>query len=97
LRDDIEQVRRAGERATDLTRQLLAFSRLQMLEPRVLDLGQLVSTMEKMLKRLLGEDVDLSLFASRSLGQVHADPSQIEQIVMNLAVNARDAMPREAS
>jgi signal transduction histidine kinase/CheY-like chemotaxis protein len=93
LRDDIEQVRRAGERATDLTRQLLAFSRLQMLEPRVLDLGQLVSTMEKMLKRLLGEDVDLSLFTSRSLGQVHADPSQIEQIVMNLAVNARDAMP----
>jgi signal transduction histidine kinase/CheY-like chemotaxis protein len=94
LRDDIEEVRRAGERATDLTRQLLAFSRQQMLQPRVLDLGQLVTGMEKMLRRLLGEDVDLSLLVSRSLGQIHADASQIEQIVMNLAVNARDAMPQ---
>ncbi len=94
VRADIEEVRRAGERATDLTRQLLAFSRRQMLQPRVLDISQVVSGMEKMLRRLLGEDVELSLIAPRAIGMVLADPSQVEQIVMNLAVNARDAMPR---
>jgi two-component system cell cycle sensor histidine kinase/response regulator CckA len=94
LRADIEEVHHAGHRATDLTRQLLAFSRQQVLQPRVLELGQIVLGMEKMLRRLLGEDVELSLLSSPTRGKVHADPSQIEQIVMNLAVNARDAMPR---
>ncbi|MES1187891.1 MAG: response regulator [Myxococcales bacterium] len=93
LRADIEQVHRAGERATDLVRQLLAFSRRQMLEPRKLDLCQLVLGMEKMLRRLLGEGVDLALFADEMPGSIEADPTQIEQIVMNLVVNARDAMP----
>ena len=94
IRDDIEEVRRAGERATDLTRQLLAFSRQQLLQPRVMTLGQVVLEMEKLLRRLLGEDIDLSLHVSSPMGKVVADPTQIEQIVMNLAVNARDAMPR---
>ena len=82
-------------RAEDLTRQLLAFSRKQMLQPRVLDLNQVVTGMEKMLQRLLGDHVQLSilLLISQKLGAVHADPGQVEQIIMNLAVNARDAMP----
>lgn len=93
LRKDIEQIHRAGERATALTRQLLAFSRQQLLQPRVLLLGKVVSEMETMLRRLLGEDIELRLEISGA-GRVHADPSQVEQIVMNFAVNARDAMPR---
>ena len=93
LHADIDEVRRAGERAADLTRQLLAFSRQQMLAPRVLNLGEVVRGMEKMLRRLIGEDIELSLLTSRSLGSVSADPGQMEQIVLNLAVNARDAMP----
>jgi PAS domain S-box-containing protein len=93
LRGDIEEVRRAGDRATKLVRQLLAFSRRQMLEPRVLDLGQLVLGTEQMLQRLLGADVALSLFTDSALGAIEADPTQLEQVVMNLAVNARDAMP----
>ncbi len=93
LRGDLEEVRKAGERAADLTRQLLAFSRQQMLEPRTIDLNQIVSGMEKLLRRLLGEEVELSLLTAHSLGTVHADPGQVEQIVMNLVVNARDAMP----
>ncbi len=94
IRDDIEEVRRAGERATELTHQLLAFSWQQMLQPKVLDLSQVIQSMEKMLKRLLGEDVQLSLLTERSGCKVHADPSQTEQVVMNLAINARDSMPR---
>ncbi len=93
LRADIEEVHRAGERAAELTRQLLAFSRQQMLQPRVLDVGQVVVGMEKMLRRLLGEDVELSLLFQRPTGLVNVDPGQLEQIIMNLAVNARDAMP----
>jgi CheY-like chemotaxis protein len=93
LRGDIEEVRLAGDRATKLVRQLLAFSRRQMLEPRVMDLGQLVLGTEPMLQHLLGADVALSLFTDNALGAIEADPTQVEQIVMNLAVNARDAMP----
>jgi two-component system cell cycle sensor histidine kinase/response regulator CckA len=94
VRGDIDEVHRAGERATDLTRQLLAFSRQQVLQPKVLELDRIVLAMEKMLRRLLGEDIELSILTSNTRSKVHADPSQIEQIVMNLAVNARDAMPR---
>ncbi|MEI9941127.1 MAG: response regulator [Pseudomonadota bacterium] len=93
IRDDILQVRRAGERATELTQQLLAFSRQQLLQPKVLDLNHVLREMEKMLRRLLGEDIDLSLLTARPIHNVHADLGQLGQIVMNLAVNARDAMP----
>ena len=81
-------------RAADLTRQLLAFSRQQVLEAKVLDLNQVLAGMEKMLGRLLGADIELTMLHASGLWNVKADPGQIEQIVMNLAVNARDAMPR---
>jgi signal transduction histidine kinase len=93
LREEIEEVRRAGERARDLTSRLLSFSRRQMLEPRPVDLSSVVEGMQSMLRRLIGASVDLSLLAPHRLGKILADPGQIEQIVMNLAVNARDAMP----
>jgi two-component system cell cycle sensor histidine kinase/response regulator CckA len=93
VRNDLDEVRKAGQRATELTRQLLAFSRQQMLEPRVVDLNQIVVGMDKMLSRLLGEDVELSLLTAPSIGQIVADPGQIEQVIMNLVVNSRDAMP----
>ena len=92
-RADMEEIHRAGERAAELTRQLLAFSRQQMLQPRVVELGHVVTGMEKMLQRLLGEDVKLALLTARTAGRVYVDPGQIEQIIMNLAVNSRDAMP----
>jgi PAS domain S-box-containing protein len=87
------EIEKAGRRAASLTKQLLAFSRQQVLTPAVLDLNALVSDMEKMLPRLLGEDVEVSLALDPALGSVKADQSQIEQVIMNLAVNARDAMP----
>jgi two-component system, cell cycle sensor histidine kinase and response regulator CckA len=93
MREDMEEIRRAGRRATGLTRQLLAFSRQQVLEPRIIDLSEIVGTMKAMLSRLLGEDVDLTVLSLHPVGRVLVDPSQIEQVVMNLAVNARDAMP----
>ncbi|HYP78127.1 MAG TPA: response regulator [Polyangiaceae bacterium] len=93
IRDDILQVRRAGERATELTQQLLALGRQQLLLPKVLDLNQVLLEMEKMLRRLLGEGIDLCLLTARPVRNVHADLGQLGQIVMNLAVNARDAMP----
>jgi two-component system cell cycle sensor histidine kinase/response regulator CckA len=93
IRDDLEEVKRAGERSADLTRQLLAFSRQQVLQPKVLELKPILAGMEKMLRRLLGEAVELSMLTATRIGKVYADPGQIEQVVMNLAVNARDAMP----
>ena len=89
----IEEVRKAADRAAALTRQLLAFSRRQVLQPKVVDLGLLVADLQRMLQRLLGEDVDLVVSGGDGLGTVRVDPGQIEQVVMNLAVNARDAMP----
>jgi signal transduction histidine kinase/ActR/RegA family two-component response regulator len=93
-RAEIEEIRRAAERAVGLTRQLLAFGRKQILEPRVLDLNAVVGDMERMLRRLIGEDVELVTSLAPGLGRVRADPGQVEQVIMNLAVNARDAMPR---
>lgn len=88
-----EEIKKAGNRAAALTRQLLAFSRQQVLDPKVLNLNSIVVETEKMLRRLIGEDVELETKLAADLGSVKADPGQVEQIVMNLAVNARDAMP----
>jgi two-component system, cell cycle sensor histidine kinase and response regulator CckA len=89
-----EQIMKAGERAAALTGQLLAFSRGQVLQTKAIDLNQLLAGLEIMLRRLIGEDIDLRFAPGRDLGQVRADPGQLEQVVMNLVVNARDAMPR---
>jgi two-component system cell cycle sensor histidine kinase/response regulator CckA len=89
----VEEIHAAGERAANLTRQLLAFSRRQVLQPEVLDLNHIVREMERMLQRLIGEDIHLGIDLNPQLGNVKADPGQIEQVIMNLIVNARDAMP----
>jgi PAS domain S-box-containing protein len=89
----VEEIRKAGQRAVTLTRQLLAFSRRQVLAPVVLDLNTVVTEMDKMLHRLIGEDIELSLVLDPALRRVKVDPGQMEQIIMNLVVNARDAMP----
>ncbi len=94
MRQILGEINRAGERAGALTRQLLAFSRQQVLEPKVLDLNAVVSDTEKMLRRLIGEDVILTYVPSPTAQPVKVDPGQMEQILMNLAVNARDAMPQ---
>jgi two-component system, cell cycle sensor histidine kinase and response regulator CckA len=91
-REDAREIAQAGESAAALTRQLLAFSRKQVLEPRVLDLNTIVSRLDKMLRRLIGEHLRLALELAPELGRVKADPGQLEQVVMNLVVNARDAM-----
>jgi len=91
-RPHIEEIKRAGDRASGLTRQLLAFSRKQVLEPQVLDLNHTVRGMLKMLRLLLGEDIELLTSLSEQIGRVKADPGQLEQVIMNLAVNARDAL-----
>jgi CheY-like chemotaxis protein len=89
----LKEIKDAGERAASLTHQLLAFSRHQVLAPEVIDLNSVISNLEKMLKRLIGEDITLHTHLDPSLGLVKADPGQIEQVIMNLAVNSRDAMP----
>jgi two-component system, cell cycle sensor histidine kinase and response regulator CckA len=93
IRADLQEVRHAGDRARELVQQLLAFSRRQMLEPKLLDLNSILRGMEKMLRRLLGEGIELSLLTFSRLAKIKADPGQLEQVLMNLAVNARDAMP----
>ena len=94
LQRNIVEIQKASERASSLTGQLLAFSRKQVLQPRVLELNDVVHGMEKMLRRLIGEDIELSISFDLDLGCIEADPGQLEQVIMNLAVNARDAMPR---
>ncbi len=89
----VELIDRAADRAASLTRQLLAFSRMQVLQPRVINLNKIVDDMGKLIPRLLGEDVDLVIRTAHDLGAIRADASQMEQVIMNLAVNARDAMP----
>jgi two-component system, cell cycle sensor histidine kinase and response regulator CckA len=93
-RNSLEQIRRAADRAASLTQQLLAFGRKQVLQPKVLDLNEAVSNIQKMLSRVIGEDIALISSLHPSLAPVKADPGQVEQVLMNLAVNARDAMPQ---
>jgi signal transduction histidine kinase/CheY-like chemotaxis protein len=93
VRNDVELIGKTADRAAALTRQLLAFSRKQVLEPRAVDPNALVSGVAPMLRRLIGEDIELVIVAARDLGHVMADPGQVEQVIMNLVVNARDAMP----
>ncbi|MGD0777894.1 MAG: PAS domain S-box protein [Candidatus Solibacter sp.] len=93
LRDSLAEILKAGERAAGLTRQLLAFSRKQVLEPRRLDVNRVVEDMRPMLERLVGEDVEVRIALDPEGGTINADPHQLEQVVMNLVVNARDAMP----
>ncbi|MEO8523167.1 MAG: PAS domain S-box protein [Caldimonas sp.] len=93
MREEIQEIHNAGQRAADLTRQLLMFSRQQVIQPKVIDLNELMAAMDKMLRRLVGEDVELTSVAGAALGRVRADPGSIEQVVANLVVNARDAMP----
>ena len=89
----VDQIKKAADRAATLTRQLLAFGRMQILQPRLLDLNVIVNEMGKMLPPLLGEQIGLQIATARGIGNVKADPSQLEQVILNLAVNARDAMP----
>jgi PAS domain S-box-containing protein len=93
LRGNLEEIQKATHRASDLTRQLLAFSRRQILELKVLDLNTLLHDLDKMLRRVIGEDIQLVTLLADDLGRVKTDPGQIEQVILNLAVNARDAMP----
>ena len=96
-RDDLEEIRKAAQRASGLTRQLLAFSRQQVLLPIVLNPNELIENLEKMLGRMIGEDIRFGLSLSPTIGNIRADPGQIEQVLMNLVVNARDAMPNGGS
>jgi PAS domain S-box-containing protein len=93
IHDNLAEVKKAGDRATSLTRQLLAFSRKQVMQPEILNLDSVVTEMEKMLRRVIGENIDLRAVLEPTLGTVKADPGQVEQIIMNLVVNARDSMP----
>ena len=93
LRGKVEEIQKAADRAASLTRQLLAFSRRQVMEMRVLDLNAILGDLDKMLQRIIGEDIELRTVLAEDLGRVRADPGQIEQVIMNLGVNAKDAMP----
>lgn len=93
LRSDLEEIKKATGRAAALTRQLLAFSRRQIMQPAIVNLNDLAANMEKMLRRLIGENIELATHCAPDLAPVKADPNQLEQVIMNLAVNARDAMP----
>jgi signal transduction histidine kinase len=93
MREGLQEIRAAGLRAVDLTRQLLTFSRQQVLQPKVVDLSAIVGGVENMLKRLIGEDVELTTNGDPARGRILVDPGQMEQLIVNLAVNARDAMP----
>ncbi|MEO8335969.1 MAG: ATP-binding protein [bacterium] len=93
MRADLSEIHSAGQRARELTQQLLAFSRQQVLEAKCVDLSEIVRGMENMLRRLIGEDIELAIFPASTVGRSLVDPGQIGQVIMNLAVNARDAMP----
>ena len=93
LREDIVEIKKAADRAANLTRQLLAFSRRQIMEMKVIDLNSLLRELEKMLRRVMGEDIELVTVLDDHLGKIKMDPGQMEQVVLNLAINARDAMP----
>ncbi len=93
MRGDLEEIQKAGERAASLTKQLLAFSRRQMLEPKIVDVNGIIANLEKMLRRVIGEDVELVTSLASDLDVVRADPGQLEQVLLNLALNSRDAMP----
>ena len=93
-REDVQEITAAADRAAGLTRQLLAFSRQQVMQPRVIDINDVVGGLEKMLRRLIGEDVELEITLDSNVEAISADPGQLEQVLMNLVVNARDAMPR---
>ncbi|HEY7783757.1 MAG TPA: response regulator [Pyrinomonadaceae bacterium] len=94
LRRNLDEIRRASERAAGLTRQLLAFSRKQVMQPKVFELNAVVADVERMLRRMIGDDIDVRTNLDPNSGNVKADPGQIEQVIMNLVVNARDAMPK---
>jgi len=93
LRREVEEIIKAGERAAGLTTQLLTFSRKQILNPQILDLNQIITNISKMIRRVIGEDIDLELMLASDLGQVKVDPGQIDQVLLNLVINARDALP----
>src|SRR5579862_2395823 len=93
LADSTGQIKSAAERAAGITRQLLAFSRKQVLSPRVINLNDVMLSLDSLLRRLIGEDIEVLAVPANDLGSVRADPGQIEQVLMNLALNARDAMP----
>jgi PAS domain S-box-containing protein len=93
MRKFVEEIKKAGDRAAGLTQQLLAFSRKQVLQPEILNLNHVIANIEKMLRRLIGEDIEVVALAGMELGQVKADRGQIEQVIFNLGINARDAMP----
>src|SRR5207249_4153969 len=94
--EDLEEIRKAARRAAALTRQLLAFSRKQVLEPRIIDVNGVVVNLEKMLRSLISENIALRTHLATDLAAARADPNQIEQVIMNLAINARDAMPERS-
>jgi len=93
LRSNLEEIKKAGDRAASLTRQLLAFSRKQVMQPKVFDLNLVIADLERMLRRMIAEDIEIRTMLQEELGNVRADPGQIEQVILNLAVNGRDAMP----